>query len=612
METNETNNLTGIQENQAAENLVENEVCEVESVEKPSESSDMSDTDKLETAEDLIAYLKTLVDAENPEKNKVDAIKVAFYKHQKLEIETARKMFVEAGNDIADFNIEPYNALETEFKSILNLWRGKRAEQIAQIEQQKQDNIEKKNRIIGELHALNEDTEDIRKSLNEVRRLQAEWKAVGPVGQEQMNDLWKRYQTEVEKFYDQLRLYNEFRDYDSKKNLEQQTALCEAAEKLLEEGDVVVAFRKLQDLHNQWRETGPVAKEIREELWTRFKNASTEINKKYQSFFERLKEIENENLTQKTAICETIEAIETDKIDSFKAWEKITAEVIELQERWKTIGFAPKKNNNKVFERYRAACDRFFQAKSAFYKDTKETLNSNLEKKRALCEKAEELKESTNWNATAAQLAQIQKEWRNIGPIPRKYADSLWKRFIGACDYFFEQKNKATSSQKNEEQQNMAAKKALIEEVKSYEGNPSGDEATNLIRDFNAKWNAIGHVPYKEKDKIYGEWREANDALTSRLGVDKTSRRLNSFQNNLEEIRQKGQGKGLQYERERLIRQYETICNEIKTSENNIGFFTTSKSSGSSLLKEMNRNIEKLKEERDLIFKKIQMIDGQE
>jgi len=591
----------------------ESSSLEAETTENPVKDDEVAveaETEQLQTAADFIGFLKNLVDTENPERGRIEAIKASFYKHQHQEIELAKKMFTEAGNAIEDFVIEPYNALETEFKSILNLWREKRSEQIAQIEKNRQENLAKKITIIENIHALNENTDDIRKSLNEVRRMQQEWKEIGQVPQEQVNDLWKRYQSEVEKFYDQLRLYNEFREYDSKKNLEAQTALCETAEKLVEENDVVVAFRKLQELHEQWRETGPVAKEIREEIWQRFKNASTEINKKYQAFFERLKVIENENLTQKTAICEALEAIELDKLDSFKAWDKKTTEVMEMQERWKTIGFAPKKSNSKVFDRYRAACDKFFQAKSEYYKATKEVFNANLEKKRALCEKAEGLKESTSWNATAAELVEIQKEWKNIGPVPRKFSDALWKRFIAACDYFFEQKEKNTSSQKNAEQQNLAAKKALIEEVKAFAETPEGDDAMQVVRDFNARWNEIGFVPFREKDKVHDAWRAAVDALMERLGVDRNSRRMNSFKSNLDEIRSKGQGK-VQSERDRLIRQYESICNEIKTCENNIGFFTMSskKSSGASLLDEMRRNIDKLKEERDLLLKKIKMID---
>lgn len=585
-------------------NASEQEVINQENAVEVADSS----PDNLQTAADYIEYLKSLMAQEQPERGKIDAIKSAFYKRQKQEIELAKKMFVEAGNAIENFAMDAYYSLETEFKSLLNLWREKRAEQIAILEKERQDNLEKKNNIIEAIHALNENTEDIHKSLNEVRRLQQEWKDCGPVAQEHVSDLWRRYQAEVENFYDQLRLYNEFRDYDSKKNLEAQTALCESAEALKDAPDVVVAFRKLQELHEQWRETGPVAKDIREEIWQRFKNASTEINKKYQAFFERLKEAETENLVQKTAICESIEGIDLASLTSFKAWEKQTEEVMALQEKWKTIGFAPKKSNTRIFERYRAACDAFFAAKSAFYKDMKESLNANLEKKKQLCEKAEALKDSTQWTATANELVKIQKEWKTIGQVPRKYSDALWKRFIAACDYFFEQKEKNTSSQKNIEQQHLAAKKALIEEVKAYQEMPDQQEAMQLVKDWNARWSEIGHVPFKEKDKVYAQWHEAVDAQMARMNIDRASRRLSNFQSNLADIKSQGQSK-LQRERDRLMRQYEAICSEIKTCENNIGFFTSAKNSASTLLQEMQRNIDKLKEDRDLIIKKIQMID---
>ncbi len=561
-----------------------------------------------DTATEFIAFIKTLVETENPERSKVESVKAAFYKHQKQEIELAKKLFVEAGNAVEDFDMEPYNALETEFKSHLNLWREKRAEQLAQAAKEKQDNFVKKTTIIETIHELNENTEDIHKSLNEVRRLQQEWKETGEVPQEQVNVLWKKYQAEIERFYDQLRLYNEFRDYDSKKNLELQTALCEQAEQLVGENDVVVAFRKLQELHEQWREIGPVAKEIREEVWQRFKTASTEINKKYQQFFERLKENETENLNQKTALCEALEAIELDKLTSMKLWEKKTQEIIEIQEKWKSIGFAPKKSNQKIYERYRTACDRFFEAKSAFYKDAKNVMMANLEKKKALCEQAEALKDSTDWVATSNVLVQLQKDWKTIGAVPHKNSDAIWKRFVAACDYFFEQKQKNSSSKKSEEQTNLDAKKALIEEVKAYEGEP--ENGMDLIREFNARWNAIGHVPFREKDKVYEAWREATQQLMSRLNLSRDSRRPNRGSS---DSRRPASGGKAQDERSRLMRQYETVCNEIKTYENNMGFFSlSSKKGGNPLLEEMNRNVEKLKQERDKLVLKIQEIDKRE
>jgi len=565
----------------------------------------------------LIDQLRELIQKESIDvKSRIENIKQSFYKQLKLDIEASRNAFIKAGGDPADFVPSEVNAIEAEFKELMNQWREKRIKLTADLEKQKKDNLIKKNQLIEVIKALTDSSDDIRQKIPEFRKLQQEWKNIGQVPAEDVNELWKNYQFEVERFYDQIKITNEFRDYDFKKNLEIKTELCEIAERLKEDSDVVKAFKRLQKLHEEWRETGPVAKELREELWQRFKDASTEINKKYQAFFERLKEIENENLAQKTAICESLEAIDYSKLKSFRDWDRKTTEVIEWQERWKTIGFAPKKANAKVFERFRTACDLFFQTKSNYYKSVKESLSQNLELKRELCEKAESLKDSTDWNATSNQLIQIQKEWKTIGPVPRKHSDALWKRFISACDYFFEQKEKNTSSQRSVEYQNLAAKKELIAQVKALaESEESTDkeneETLRTIRELNAKWNAIGFVPFREKDKIYKQWRNAMDSLMSHFNIDKASRRLSSFQSNLEDIKGKGQSKVL-HERERLMRQFESITNEIKTCENNIGFFNTTKAStGSALLKEMNRNIEKLREERDLIYKKIQIIDGE-
>lgn len=563
----------------------------------------------------LIDQLRELIQADNIDiKSKVENIKQSFYKQHKLDIEASKNAFVKAGGDPADFDMSTVNAIEAEFKDLMNQWREKRMQWTANIEKQKQDNLLKKQQLIEVIKSLTDSQEDIRKKIPDFRKLQQEWKKTGQVPAEEMNEVWKNYQFEVERFYDHIKISNEFRDYDFKKNLEIKIQLCEAAEQLKEDSDVVKAFKHLQKLHEEWRETGPIAQDLREETWQRFKDASTEINKKYQAFFERLKEIENENLAQKTSICESLEAIDYTKLKSFRDWDRKTAEVIEWQERWKTIGFAPKKANAKVFERFRSACDVFFQTKSQFYKTLKESLSQNLEKKKELCEIAEKLKDSTDWNAVTDQMIKIQKEWKTIGPVPRKHSDNLWRRFISACDYFFEQKEKNTGNQRNVEYQNLVAKKELIAQVKALAESEEGIDKENedtlrLIRELNAKWNAIGFVPFREKDKMYKQWHKAMNSLMSHYNIDKASRRLSSFQSNLQDIKGKGQSKVL-HERERLMRQFDAITNEIKTCENNIGFFNTAKaSSGSALLKEMNRNIEKLKEERDMIFKKIQIID---
>ncbi|MDD2611484.1 MAG: DUF349 domain-containing protein [Bacteroidales bacterium] len=585
-------------------------VQEPTAIEVSEETKETSAQHVFGTKKEIIDTFKSLVENSNADiKEKVDALKQSFYKIHKQEIENARKAYVEAGNAIETFKAEE-DSLEIDFKTLLGNWREKRAERLAEQENQRKSNLEKKNQIIEAIKSLTDSTEDIGRNFNEFRRLQQSWKEVGPVPQEQVNELWKKYQVQVERFYDLLKINNEFREYDFKKNLEIKTNLCETAEKLAEETDVVIAFRQLQKLHEEWRETGPVAKDFREDIWNRFKNASSVINKNHQGFFERLKTIENDNLNQKTAICETIEAIDFTQLKSYKDWDAKTAEIISLQEQWKAIGFAPKKVNIKIFERFRTACDNFFRQKSEFYKASKDILNQNLEKKKNLCEKAEALKDSTDWKATSDILIQIQKEWKTIGSVPKKFSDSIWKRFIAACDFFFEQKEKNAPSQKNEEQRNLTNKKELIEQLESITAETPEEEAQKLLHELSTKWNSIGHVPFKEKDKIYKAWHEALDNQMERFHLDKSNRRLNNFQHNLEDMSEKSQDKVL-HERERLLRQFDNLTTEIKTSENNIGFFTTSKSSGNGLLDVMKKKIEDLKEERDLIYKKIKMIDEQ-
>jgi len=565
------------------------------------------------TKQDVIDQLKELIEQPgNDKKERIDYLKQTFYRLHKAEHPDDVQEGTESSEDgTPSDGAKPIESdpLENELKSLLNTWREKRAEQNAEQEKQRVLNLETKRKIIEDVRQLTESTEDIGRTLPEFRRLQQTWKETGPVPQEQVNELWKNYQMQVERFYDLLKINNEFREYDFKKNLEIKTSLCESAEKLAEETDVVVAFRQLQKLHEEWRETGPVAREYREEIWNRFKEASTQINKTHQQFFERLKLTENENLAKKTAICEQVEAIDYTKLLSYKEWDAMTATVIQLQDQWKTIGFAPKKVNNKIFERFRAACDTFFRHKSDFYKAAKEVLNQNLEKKKALCEKAEALKDSTDWKVTADTLIRIQKEWKTIGPVPKKLSDAIWKRFITACDYFFEQKEQHAPAQKSEEANNLEAKRALIEEARQLPEDLTEEKAHSTYKDLTSRWNAIGHVPFKEKDAVYKDWHDVIDALSRRFN-SRENRRISKYQQNLDDMSTKGQGKVL-HERERLLRQFDSLNTEIKTAENNIGFFTMSKSSGDGLLKEITQKIEALKEERDLIYKKIKLIDEQ-
>lgn len=561
------------------------------------------------TKEEILAKLTELVETSvETSRGEVEALKQAYYKIRRNEVEELKKEFIADGGEEKDFTA-PADETENKIKDLLTSYKEKRAAILAEEERVKAANYALKLQLIDQLKELCESQDDFNKLYNSFKDIQQRWKEVKAVPQEHVNELWKNYQIYTEKFYDIIKINNQFRDYDFKKNLELKTALCETVEKLQTEPDVVSAFHQLQKLHQQWREIGPVAKELREDLWARFKAASTIINKRHQEHFEGLKAKEQENLEAKTAICEQIEGIDYSALKSFKDWEEKNKEVISLQEKWKTIGFAPKKSNVKIFERFRAACDVYFNRKSEFYKGIKEEMEKNLELKKALCEKAEALKDSTEWKSTTEKMIALQKEWKTIGSVARKHSDAIWKRFISACDYFFEQKNKNVSSQKSVEQTNLAAKKALIEKINAIE-ETNHDEALATLKGLMAEWNTIGHVPFKEKDKIYKEYHEAVDKQFDRLKVDQNDRKMQTFRNNLSDMSGGERGKGKLYgEREKLMRMFERMKNELQTYENNIGFLSISSKGGGGLVKEMERKIEKLKDEMALIVKKIDAID---
>ena len=556
------------------------------------------------TKEEILAKLTELVETSvETSRGEVEALKQAYYKIRRNEVEELKKVFIADGGEEKDFTA-PADETENKIKDLLTSYKEKRAAILAEEERVKAANYALKLQLIDQLKELCESQDDFNKLYNSFKDIQQRWKEVKAVPQEHVNELWKNYQIYTEKFYDIIKINNQFRDYDFKKNLELKTALCETVEKLGNEPDVISAFHQLQKLHQQWREIGPVAKELREDLWARFKAASTVINKRHQEHFEKLKAKEQENLDAKTVICEQIEAIDFSALKSFKDWEEKNKEVIGLQEKWKTIGFAPKKYNVKIFERFRAACDEFFKRKAEFFKSIKESMAGNLEKKKALCEKAEALKESTDWKATADILSKLQKEWKTIGPVPKKYSDAVWKRFIAACDYFFEQKNKATSSQRSVEQENMVQKKAIIEKLNAIDAQETPEEdAGNTIRELMKEWNGIGHVPFKEKDKLYKQYHGVIDKLFDKLNLSASQKKLSNFKST---ISKEG---NLYREREKLVRAYENMKNEIQTYENNLGFLTSSSKKGSSLVTEMNRKVEKLKADLELILKKIEVID---
>ena len=536
-------------------------------------------------------------------KAETESLKVQFYRLRTAEIEAEHKEFVAQGGEESLF-VPTADKLEEPFKEAMSQIKAKRNAWIAAQEQEMKANLEKKEALLAKLQSLVEKASQGTPEVNDFKAVQAEWKEIKNVPQEHVTALWKQYQLLVEQFYDVLKINHEFREYDFKKNLEAKTRLCESAEALEKEEDVVSAFRQLQQLHNEFRETGPVSPELREEIWTRFKAASTNINRRHQEHFEAKKEQEKENLDKKSAICEQIEGINQNPPTNYQAWNSATEQILELQAQWKEIGFAPQKMNLKIFERFRAACDEFFKQKSEFFKEAKNSLANNLERKKALCEEAEKLMESEEWKATADKLAKIQKEWKEIGPVPQKHSEALWKRFVTACDKFFERRNAATSSQRTIEQENLKQKREVIEALKAIDTNQPAAEQTKQISTLTAKWNAIGFVPFKEKDKVYKEYKTVLNAIYEKLHVKANERKLNSFRDNIG----KG-GNSLQREREHLIRQYEALKNEISTYENNIGFLSVSNKKGASLVDVMRQKVDKLKQDAQVILQKIHLVE---
>lgn len=588
------------------------EVSETATAETPAEETSTENTTETTvqrlTKAEVIERLKAIADdVENVPKTEIDSLKQTFYKLHNAEQEAARKKFVDDGGAPEDYVPTP-DPQEEEMKNIMSVIRSKRSELAAEVEKQKEMNLQVKLSIIEELKDLLESPEDANKNYTEFKRLQQQWNEVKLVPQASVNELWKNYQLYVEKFYDLLKLNNEFREYDFKKNLEIKTHLCEAAEKLAEEPDVVSAFHQLQKLHQEYRETGPVAKELREEIWARFKAASTAVNRRHQQHFDALKEAEQQNLDQKAVICEIIEGIDYNELTNFAAWDNKTQEIIALQNKWKTIGYAPQKMNVKIFERFRAACDTFFNKKAEFFKAVKESMSENLEKKRALCEKAEALKDSTDWKATADVLVKLQKEWKTIGPVAKKHSDAIWKRFIAACDYFFEQKNKAGASQRTEEQANLEKKRDIIARLEAIGEDTDADTAIDQVRNLMKEWNAVGFVPFKEKDKVYKQYHALVDKLFERYNLSQSSKKLSNFKSTLSNI-QEGGAQTLYREREKLARAYENMKSELQTYENNLGFLNASSKKGNSLLTELNRKVEKLKADIDLVKEKIKAVD---
>ncbi len=595
----------------ASETTVEEAVTEETAVEEAQEALETAALDesarKLTKTEILAKMKKIAEDVTKASKAEIDTLKQNFYRLHNSEVEAAKRAFLEEGGNVEDFVPTP-DPEEAAFKEVLGVVKEQRNKLNAEEEKEREKNYQVKLAIIEELKELIESPEDPNKNYNEFKKLQQQWHEVTLIPLNKANELWKSYQLYVEKFYDVLKLNNEFREYDFKKNLEIKTRLCEAAEKLADEEDVVAAFHHLQKLHQEYRDTGPVAKELRDEIWARFKAASTLLNKKHQQYFEKQKEAEQENLDKKTVICEIVEGIDYGKLNGFQAWDKKTQEVIALQNKWKTIGYAPQKLNVKVFERFRNACDEFFKKKSEYFKAAKARMNENLEKKRALVEKVESLKDSKEWKETAEELVKIQKEWKSIGPVAKRYSDSLWKRFIAACDYFFEQKGAATSSQRSVENENLKRKKAIIEELKELLNKEESEENNEQIHKLMAEWNEVGHVPFKEKDKIYEQYRTLVDKLYKSFNLSMVSKKASKFRAAVSKMQETG-AQAVYREREKLVRNYENLLNELHTYENNLGFLNATSKSGNSLLTELSKKMDKLKAEIEVAKEKIRHID---
>jgi len=558
---------------------------------------------------EIIERLKEIVgNDENPTKEELDHLKTSFYKLHIAEREAQQKAYLEAGGDPDKYVLVPDEA-EDVFKAEMGVIKERRAKLFLQQEAEKQENLEKKLNIIERIKNMASSPEEANKNYNEFKELQQQWKDIKNVPADKANELWRNYQLYVEQYYDQLNLNREAREYDFKKNLGIKNHLCEAAEKLAEEPDVISAFHQLQELHQQFREVGPVAKELRDEVWTRFKAASTIINKRHQQHFDELRAKEEDNLVKKTALCEKVEDIVKDEHKGANEWEKLTKEIIDIQAEWKKIGFAPQKMNVKIFERFRAACDDFFSKKAAFFKEMKQRYNENIAKKQSLIEKAEALMESTDWKVTTDKMIALQKEWKTIGAVPKKAGDELWSKFLEACNKFFEARNAANAGTRNEERTNLDKKKAIISQLKELvEG--SVDDLQDKVKGLVDEYAKIGHVPYKEKDKLYKQYHEVLDKLYDDLHVTTAKRRLDNFKSNLKNVVKRGED-ALDNERGRLMRRYEGLKQEINTYENNLGFLNASSKKGNSLIDEMNRKVQRLKDDMELIKQKIKTIDSE-
>lgn len=558
---------------------------------------------------EVLERVKEIADSEeNPERDEVNFLQALYYKMQRAEREASMKAFIDGGGKPEEY-IMPADETEDAFKATMSVIKERRQKLLLEQKEEEQNNLKKKLEILEKIKAISISPEEANKSYQDFKALQAEWKEIQNVPAENATELWRNYQLYVEQFYDLLKLNHEAREYDFKKNYEIKTRLCETAEKLAEEEDVVSAFHQLQNLHQEYRETGPVAKELREEIWNRFKAASTVINKAHQAHFEEIRAREEENLTKKTALCEKVEAIKAEPNNNSIDWENHSKQIIDLQAEWKTIGFAPQKMNVKIFERFRSACDAFFSEKAEYYKKLKETYSQNAEKKRNIIERAKALSDSTDWKSTSDKFIALQKEWKTVGSLPKKLGDQLWEEFQAACQHFFENRNAQTAGQRTEQQENLEKKRGVIERLQTL-AEEGGEELLAKIKELQEEYNGIGHVPFREKDNIYNDYHAAVDAIYKKLKSSNARKHLNNFKNKIKDAVAQG-SQTLDNERTRLVRQADSLKNEIKTYENNIGFLSISSKKGNSLVDEMNRKLEQLKNDLELVKEKIKAIDSE-
>jgi len=599
-----------IQEEQAPEVVNEEVAPAQDAAEKPAAPAQEQQPQKVyQTKKEVLDRIKEIAHGEEtPQKEEVDYLKTSFYKLHIAEREAKLKAYIDGGGDPETYQITPDEDEEV-FKAEMGIIKEKRQQLFKEMEAEKQENLEKKLAIIEKIKGMITSPEEANKAYQEFKALQAEWRDIKNVPAERASELWRNYQLYVEQFYDLLKLNSEAREYDFKKNLELKTRLCEAAEKLADEPDVISAFHQLQKLHAEYREIGPVSKDLRDEIWNRFKAASTVINKRHQQHFEGIRAKEEENLARKTELCEKVEAIAAAENKGSGDWEKHTKEIIDIQAEWKTIGFAPQKMNVKIFERFRAACDDFFGRKAEYFRGLKDTFKENAEKKRALIEKAKALQDSTDWRSTSDKLIALQKEWKTIGVVPKKLGDQLWEEFLGTCNKFFEARNAAGAGQRGEERTNLEKKREVIAKLQAV-AEEAGDNIQERVQKLVEEYQSIGHVPFKEKDKLYEEYHAVLDKLYKELNINVAKRRLNNFKQNLKQVAERGEN-ALDNERARLFRQYEQLKQEVQTYENNLGFLNVSSKKGNSLIDEMNRKVQKLKDDMNLVREKIKAIDAE-